>query len=99
MACIFLGVGLHFSDRNELCLRELLPDGLGCKGQYLSLPGISGERQRLHESPRAVAPVAIIEAQGIARIGEFIHAEAALQARPDSRAAEDLIGPGTDSIS
>src|ERR1700756_1036326 len=96
---VFRRPWFRFRDRNKFRMVELLADGIGRKRQDFGLAGIARERERLDESARAIAPVAVIQAQRIARVSEFIHAQAALQARPDSRSAKDLVRAGTDSVS
>ena len=97
MPGVVLCLGLHVGDGDEFRVRQLLPDGIGGKSEYFGLAGIAGKRECLHESARAIAPVAIVEAQGIARIGEFIDWQAPVEARPNARAAENLIGARADS--
>ena len=78
---IFLRPRLDFRDREKFRLGQLGADGVGGEGQHLGLSRVAPERQSLHEPSRAVAPVGVIQAHGIARVGELLDAHAALQAR------------------
>jgi hypothetical protein len=99
MPGVFRRSWLRFRDSNKFRVVELLADGIGRKRQNFGLARIARKRERLNESACAIAPVAVIQAQPISRVSEFIHAQAALQARPDSRSAKDLVRAGTDSVS
>ena len=89
---------LNFRYGYEFASRNLRANRVSGEGQHLGLRGVAAERKRLHETPRAIAPVGVIDAQRIAGEGEFGHADAALETRPYSGAPKNLVGAGADSV-
>ena len=68
------------------------------EGQHLGLPGVAAERERLHKSARAVVPIGVVEAHGVAGVRELVNRKAALESRPDAHGAKHLIGAMADGV-
>ena len=87
---------LDLGDRREDGVRRARADAFGGVSQHLGLRGIAAQRDGVDVSARSVIAIRVIEMQRVARLREFLDANAAFELAQNPVPPEDVVQPAAN---